>query len=331
MAGVTVRPHAPADDERIVEIMNRIYEQFPPHTLALYRHDMDLMSRHERDHVERFVAVQEGQVLGGLLLEYEWWVQRPNVYWAEIAVDMDRWGQGFGSRLFDLLLGRAAELGAGRLYGHYAETMTHAREFLTHRGFNPTGRGDRLSRLDVRAANVGGYDGLEDQLREQGIRVTSLAEIGPDNEDFLCKLYDMEFETGLDIPSSEEMTEEPRSFDVWRTEMLTGPGRSPESLFVAVDGERPVGVARVRRRAENAATNGYTGVDRKYRGRGIARALKLRTIEWARQNGVDFIYTSNDVENKPMLAINVNLGYQPLPSMIEVVKILAEDADPNGA
>jgi GNAT superfamily N-acetyltransferase len=89
-----------------------------------------------------------------------------------------------------------------------------------------------------------------------------------------------------------------------------------------VDGERPVGLARLQRKGQNAAFNAYTGVDRAYRGRGIARALKQRTIEWSRQNGVDFHYTGNDTENKRMLAINIQLGYQLLGAMIEVSKDL---------
>ncbi len=75
--------------------------------------------------------------------------------------------------------------------------------------------------------------------------------------------------------------------------------------------------------------NAYTGVDRAYRGRGVARALKLRTIQWARQNNVDFIYTGNDIANQRMLAINVQLGYEPLPGWVEVVKELARPMEYN--
>jgi GNAT superfamily N-acetyltransferase len=71
-----------------------------------------------------------------------------------------------------------------------------------------------------------------------------------------------------------------------------------------------------------AAGNGLTAVDADYRGRGIARALKFKTIEWARENGIETIYTENDLENHRMLAINVSLGYKPLPPEVELVKDL---------
>jgi GNAT superfamily N-acetyltransferase len=58
-----------------------------------------------------------------------------------------------------------------------------------------------------------------------------------------------------------------------------------------------------------------TGVDRPYRGRGLALALKLRTIRLARRYGAAYIRTHNDSENAPMLALNRKLGYQPEPGL----------------
>ena len=55
--------------------------------------------------------------------------------------------------------------------------------------------------------------------------------------------------------------------------------------------------------------NMLTGVDRAYRGRKIAQALKLQTILYAKACGADSIATQNDSVNAPMLAINRKLGY----------------------
>jgi GNAT superfamily N-acetyltransferase len=82
-----------------------------------------------------------------------------------------------------------------------------------------------------------------------------------------------------------------------------------------------VGLARLRRQG-NAAVNAYTAVDPAYRGRGIARALKLRTVLWARATGLEYLYTGNDIENRRMLAINSRLGYTPLPASVEMIKVL---------
>ena len=59
---------------------------------------------------------------------------------------------------------------------------------------------------------------------------------------------------------------------------------------------------------------------RAFRGRGVARALKLRTVRWAQENEIQFIDTANDAENARMLAINVRMGYKPLPAREEWLK-----------
>src|SRR5262249_49005481 len=158
---------------------------------------------------------------------------------------------------------------------------------------------------NVQSANLAGYDGAVERVEEGGLPIKTLAEIGMDNEPFLRSLHRMSFESARDIPSSEQLTEFP--YDQW-LRFMNAPGNAPEQTWVALDGDQPVGVATLSRRGDVSAFNNYTGVARAYRGRGIAMALKLKTIEWARANGIEYIYTGNDVDNERMLSINIPLG-----------------------
>ena len=74
-------------------------------------------------------------------------------------------------------------------------------------------------------------------------------------------------------------------------------------MWLALDAGRVVGLEQMRLRGNGFAENGFTAADRSYRGRGIARALKTRQIEWARHNGIMHIVTWNDASNAPMLAV----------------------------
>ena len=58
-----------------------------------------------------------------------------------------------------------------------------------------------------------------------------------------------------------------------------------------------------------------TGVVRAYRRRGIATALKVRTIQYAQTVGAETIVTSNE-ENNPMNILNRKLGFEPMPAWI---------------
>ena len=66
-----------------------------------------------------------------------------------------------------------------------------------------------------------------------------------------------------------------------------------------------------------------TGVRRDERGKGIAMALKLRTIEYARNAGYREIRTWNSSVNRPMLAINEALGFARQPAWITFGKDLS--------
>jgi RimJ/RimL family protein N-acetyltransferase len=64
----------------------------------------------------------------------------------------------------------------------------------------------------------------------------------------------------------------------------------------------------------------FTGTLRAYRGRGLALAVKLASIAWAREHGVTSMQTNNDETNAPMLAINRRLGYRPAGRRVEWVR-----------
>ena len=72
--------------------------------------------------------------------------------------------------------------------------------------------------------------------------------------------------------------------------------------------------------ATNSLYSMMTGVDRAFRGRKIALALKLLIIKYAQNNGISYLRTNNDAENAPMLAVNRKAGYQPEPGQYRLLQ-----------
>ena len=72
---------------------------------------------------------------------------------------------------------------------------------------------------------------------------------------------------------------------------------------------------------------GYTCTDPGYRGRGLARGIKLQTLAQAVELGVLLVYTANDSENAPILRINETLGYRARPGFVEHHKRVTKQQD----
>lgn len=313
-----IRQRTPEDDESTVRIENSVAPEFPPQSVEDRRHR--IATTPPEVEVDRSVAEVEGNVVGAAFTIRKFWTDSPTSYAVDIEVDPEWQHRGIGSKLYDYVLETASRFGAERLFTYVRVAPSEGMTFAEHRGFESTGRVQRMSRLDVRQANLEGYEGIDERVRAEGLRVATLAEVGPDDETFIKDLYELDLATTRDIPSSEPFTSVP--FDAWLKDLRENPGFSPHTLWVALDGQKPVALAILIRQG-TAVWNGYTGVAREFRGKGVARALKLRTIEWSRQNGVDYIYTGNDIDNTRMLSVNVRLGYQPLPNYVEVMKQLS--------
>lgn len=92
----------------------------------------------------------------------------------------------------------------------------------------------------------------------------------------------------------------------WLEEEATLPGGS----FVALQGEQIVGYSGLMDHdSDGIAEDGLTVVTREWRGKGLAKALKQRELEWARTHGIREVVTWTQKGNESMRRTNERLGY----------------------
>jgi RimJ/RimL family protein N-acetyltransferase len=132
------------------------------------------------------------------------------------------------------------------------------------------------------------------------------------------KLHALDQVTRRDIPSTFPLPVETYENFMARA---NGPDRPHDRLWIARDADRAVALSYlafppVRGRVQT----GYTCCHPDYRGRGIARAVKLQTLAQAVELGVGSVFTDNDSENAPMLHINEALGYQLRTGFVSYLK-----------
>jgi GNAT superfamily N-acetyltransferase len=316
-----IRLRRQEDDGAIVDLINRLNRDQPEESIGFFRHRAGLCPS------DGFEEHWIGEV-DGLFVAYglvaNWWLSgQHESCFVTVAVEPAWQQRGVGAQMYNHVAARAPRETTRRLYGYVRGDEPHAQAFAERRGFIPTGHVEKSSRLRVAGADTSALIDMERRLAADAIVIRTLAAIISEDTTMLHAVYAMNEEVAVDTPRSEPRA--PFSFELWQDLNLGGPGQSADLIWVALHDGRPIGLARIFRRGRTVGCHGFTGVARPYRSRGIARALKLSTIAWAQANGIEYLYTENDVSNAPMLAINGSLGYEPLPSYIEVRKIIAFD------
>jgi GNAT superfamily N-acetyltransferase len=286
-------------------------------------------TRDSRYLFERFVVEVEGQIAASCIYCEPWWSIKPGKYYINISVHPQFRRRGIGRACYDHIVGELAERDPVLLTADTREDQTDALRFLAKRGFQQEMRFP-TSHLDVPNFNPAPFAGLPDKMDKLGIEIVSLSQIQPVDPDWMRKLYDLTWELLQDVPSTDPLTRP--TFENFQERTLGEPGFNPDSQFIALDGDRWVGLTALWIAAADPKKlyTGLTGVTRDHRRKRIATAIKVRAIEFSKEYGAHIIETDNE-ENNPMYQLNLRLGFEPQPAFIEFRKTLKETSKNDSA
>lgn len=318
MTDVTIRPFAPTDYAGLADIINLTTPHFT--TTAERQHHQDTASP-SHCALARWVAEHDNRLIGFSFYRQYAEMYVPDEYNAGLRVHPDFWGQGIGTRLYDVMLGGVLPRQPRLLRNGLREDNERGLAFAYHRGFAEVARRwDAI--LDVTTFDPSPYAAHLAQVAAQGIEIVTYADLADDPRR-AEKLYTLFAGVEEDIPSPYPYTR--LTFEEWRPDYVDNPSFLPEAQFIAVDnttGEFAAACVLIRSDRELLFVE-LTGTARAYRRRGLALAVKVPGIEWARANGYRRILVSNDPDNVGMYTINDRLGFVRQPATLIVQKLFA--------
>ena len=233
-------------------------------------------------------------------------------------------GQGLGRRLYEDVAQAVGRAQVTTLRVSIWDTCPEGRAFAERRGF--TERGHRMAMaLDLEAFEDRPYDGIIAKLKGEGFRFTSMEELG-NTEEAQRKLYMLNDTAASDTPGSDG--EHPwGSFEDFQKSVCQSDWYKPGGQMVVVDtatGAWAAMSAITRLEGNDYAYNLFTGVDRLYRGRKLAQAVKVMALRYARNVlQANTVRTHHNTKNLPMIAIDRKLGYVQIPGFFLMEKVLA--------
>jgi GNAT superfamily N-acetyltransferase len=264
----------------------------------------------ERMH-RKFVADCGDRLAGYAFVEVPDVAAAPGRLRVRVIVDPERIGTGLGARLYEAIEAEARACGARELVTEAAGAHPRAHRFLQDRGFAHCHRRIR-STLDLASVDAGeigrGIDMLTDHFFPQAVRIACFRQMIDACADAPMRLYRLFDELWQDVPFG--LTGAGPTLEAFVAEVLQDASFASEGTMIALDGERWIGLAALERRADFMLAS-MTGVVRDWRGRGLARWLKLATIRHALESGFAELRTVNDATNEAMLALNRSLGFRP--------------------
>ena len=318
---VEIRRFEPKDYPRIVDISNLLY--------APHRSTVD-EARYEDDHFDKKYFLRRwvgedpksGEVVAVAEMNHMPWTFHPQKFWMNVQVHPDSQRQGIGQAMYDVVCQELREKAAIVVRSSARESMTDSVRWLERRGFVEKLR-NWESHLDIVSVDAARF--AAKAVVPGGIRIVTLAEARTEDPACLRAIYDMANEIGPDIPGPDVFT--PTTYEMFLSG-IDSPSSLPDAYFLARAGTRYVGISNLWRSegSPDVLYQGLTGVLREYRGRGLAWAMKMRTIAYAREHGFRQIRTWNNTMNRPILNINEALGFVKQPVWITFEKELGPGA-----
>ena len=313
-----IRPFTENDYEAVADIWNAVNKAEHTSAAALRYFDSAVEPPLR---LERVVAEQDGAALGMAEYGNSPGMAHPQKFFLRLYVRPECEGRGLGTALYDRVLADLQAFDPLSLRVQVSEANPRALSFAQKRGFAETKR-DWVSVLDVRTFNASGFENLEVGLAAQGIALKTLADLG-DSAAVRQAFFELFSDVRQDVPRSEPAT--PFTFETFSKFFFGAPDFSFDATFVALHGADMVGLTHFWTSDTTADLDtGLTGVQRAYRGKGVATALKIRALRYAKKVSATKVTTDNDTNNASMLAVNEKLGFKRLPASISLLKTFGE-------
>ena len=317
----TIRPFETTDAD--YKTMETIWNTGHPDDLysaELFEHEDK--TRNPENYLKRYMISMDDEIVAyGAVMQNESGKKAQKFRFMLAVLPDHNAQQGIRAYFYDFVLDHLKDKEIVAIANSAREDHEEDLTFLKSRGFEQKQRAPR-SLLDVQAFDFSQFDDAVKAVEDSGIEFLSAKQLQEEYPDTWQRLlFDLEVPVVADMPRVDEFV--PMPFETYVENFHGDPMYMPEANLLARDGDQLVAISSLWK--DVAGTDklwvGLTGVLRSHRRRGIATAIKVHTIRFAKNYGAKVVEADNE-ENNPMFQINLKLGFKPAPAYVYFEKSL---------
>jgi mycothiol synthase len=267
-----------------------------------------------------FVALSDDEIVAHANYAQSIGTYHPQKFGVWFHVPLDHWHEGVQDRLYDHVLRDLERFDPISLRSNSREHRPYEIEWLLAKGFHEVQR-NWESRLQLDAFDAARWASKVARVKNAGFHFKALSGL-KDTPEFRQALYDLWCEVRRDVPRPEAVSEV--SFEQFVKRNFENQNLLSDAYLVALDeGGQFVATTALWRSFETDVLEiGLTGTRVHYRRQGLAFALKIESLAWAKAQGYAEVRTSNALVNTGILRINDALGFERQSANIKFLKTM---------
>ncbi len=235
--------------------------------------------------------------------------KKPGKYFIKLYIDKEFKDHGFGEPFYNHMITDLADKNPVALKTEIREDDVSLIKLFQQKGFQDNKRPKRYLELAISHFDFDLFAGYAERVETSGIEIVDLQKLKTYDSNWMQKFYDLDTTIEKEIRNANEY--EHFEFDEY-IKMFKNKNFLADAHFVAIDNGNYVGISSLWPDLvqKDLLYVGTTRILQSYRRHGIATALKLKTIAFAKLYGANAIQTRT-VKGSPMFDLNRKLGFKP--------------------
>lgn len=294
-----------------VDLINQVYPQHPTSIIGEKHADR---TREKKMYIQRRVVYNNNTLSAALVIEQWEDTYHPDKYVMNIFVHPEHEQKGMGKLLYNYMEELLLPRNPVKITSEVWEPHIQSIRFLKRRGFELAAT-EKECRIDLQKYDPKVNREKIDRILKSGFHLITLSQFRQKDKEADKKIWEFEREVAPDMPWTDEITVQ--DFPVYKEQVLQHPKFEPRAWLLALKGDEIAGLNNLwKSNVKKEMNNGLTGVRRKYRRQGVATALKHTNLKWAKNEEFHSVKTENESTNNGMLNINIEAGFEFIPSWL---------------